>query len=145
MKRLLTVTCIVGWVLATGVVQASQAKGQLDPTKGSKNVDESVPFAPDAVLAAAREALLAHGCEIDPKKTKPDYLECKRAQHVGVFVGSGGEKITIRLTAAGDGTRVEVRTVKGFVGMAGMKNWSTPVFRELMQILKGSQAPVAIF
>jgi hypothetical protein len=110
---------------------------QADPTKGSKDIDKVIEYAPDKVLQAAREAFLVYGCDIDAKKDKPDYVECKRANKMGVFVGSGGEKLSVRVSAKGTSTRVEVKTSKTFVGIAGQKNWSTPVFDEMLKILKG--------
>jgi len=113
------------------------AKAETDPTKDSKNMDETVAYPMAKVLEAARQAMLTYGCDVDAKKEKPNYLECQRGRHMGVMVGSGGEKITVTLTAKGSDTRVEVKTVKGFVGMAGMKNWSTPVYNEIVKNLKG--------
>jgi len=92
----------------------------------------------DKVLNAARQALTTYGCDVKKDKEKADYLECTRDRHVGVFVGSGGEKVTVKLSAKGNETRVEVKTGKGFVGRLGKKNWSTPIFDEMMKTLKGS-------
>jgi hypothetical protein len=72
------------------------------------------------------------------KKEEPDYLECTRDRHIGAFVGSGGEKVTVRLTAKGGETRVQIKTGKGFVGRLGKKNWSTPIFDDMMKTLTGS-------
>jgi len=55
-----------------------------------------------------------------------------------VFVGSGGEKVKVKLSAKGSETRVKISTGKGFVGRVGKKNWSTPIFDEMMRILKSS-------
>jgi hypothetical protein len=90
----------------------------------------------DKALEAAKQALATYGCSI--KKERADYLECARDRHVGVFVGSGGEKVTVKLSAKGGETRVEIKTGKGFVGRVGKKNWSTPIFDEMMKTLKGS-------
>ena len=88
------------------------------------------------VLDAVKLAISTYGCDV--KKEKPDYLECTRDRHVGAFVGSGGEKVTVQLSAKGSETRVEIKTGKGFVGRLGKKNWSTPIFDEMMKTLKGS-------
>jgi hypothetical protein len=90
----------------------------------------------DKTLEAAKQALATYGCNI--KKERADYLECTRDRHVGVMVGSGGEKVTVKLSAKGSETRVEIKTGKGFVGRVGKKNWSTPIFDEMMKTLKGS-------
>ena len=88
------------------------------------------------MLDAARQALNTYGCDV--KKEKPDYLECTRDRHVGAFVGSGGEKVTVQLSTKGSETRVEIKTGKGFVGRLGKKNWSTPIFDDMLKTLQGS-------
>jgi hypothetical protein len=105
-----------------------------DPSKGSKDVDQVVPYSMDKVLEASKLAMATYGCEI--KNEKPDSLECTRSRHVGVFVGSGGEKVTVRLKPKGAETQVIVTTGKGFVGRVGKKNWSTPIFDEIVKNLR---------
>jgi hypothetical protein len=107
-----------------------------DPTKGSKDINEVVEYPIAKVLEAAKQALATYGCEI--KKEKPDYLECTRSRHIGAFVGSGGEKVTVQLSSEGDRTKVIIKTGKGFVGRLGKKNWSTPTFNEIVRILKSA-------
>jgi hypothetical protein len=123
-------------ICAEAVQSLNQEKEKDNPTKGSKDVDQTVPYPMDKTLEAAKQALATYGCNI--KKEKADYLECTRDRHVGVFVGSGGEKVTVKLSAKGSETRVEIKTGKGFVGRVGKKNWSTPIFDEMMKTLKGS-------
>lgn len=139
-RRLLVMVCLI----ASGVVtsgpmrrvhaQPAQAE-KPDPAKDSKDVDQTVAFPMAQVLDAAKQALATYGCDI--KKETADTLECTRDRHIGAFVGSGGEKITVRLSAKGKETRVEVKTGKGFVGRLGKKNWSTPVFEDMLATLKG--------
>jgi hypothetical protein len=130
---LLTLSLVI---CAQAVQPLYQEKGKDDRTKGSKDVDQTVAYPMDKVFDAAKQALLTHGCNI--KKEKADYLECTKDRHIGMVVGSGGEKITVKLTPKGNETRVEIKTGKGFVGRLGKKNWSTPVFDEMMKTLKGS-------
>ena len=118
------------------VKPANQAEEKDDASKGSKDVDRTVAYPIAKVLDAAKQALNTYGCDV--KKEKPDYLECTRDRHVGAFVGSGGEKVTVQLSAKGSETRVEIKTGKGFVGRLGKKNWSTPIFDDMMKTLKGS-------
>jgi hypothetical protein len=127
------VLVMVAMLLAPGAAAARQEK---DPTDGSKDVDRVVQHAPERVLGAAKQALSTYGCEV--KKERGDYLECTRSRHVGVFVGSGGEKVTVQLSATDGGTRVVIKTGKGFVGRLGKKNWSTPIFTELERLLQQS-------
>ena len=138
--------CVCTCALAVSL--ASVAHGQLaleaaiqeeqkdDPSKDSKDVDQTIAYPLAKVLEAARQALATYGCDV--KKEKPDYLECTRSRHVGVMVGSGGEKVTVELSEKGAETRVQIKTGKGFVGRLGKKNWSTPIFDEMMKTLKGS-------
>lgn len=123
---------------ALAVQPVSQEKEKDDPSKGSKDVDQTIAYPMAKVLDAARQAIATYGCDSKKDKEKPDYLECTRDRHVGVFVGSGGEKVTVKLTEKGNETRVEIKTGKGFVGRVGKKNWSTPIFNEMMKSLKGS-------
>jgi len=125
-------------ISAQATQPGNQEKEKDDPSKGSKDVDQTVAYPMDKVLAAARQALATYGCDVKKDKEKPDYLECTRDRHVGVFVGSGGEKVTVKLSPKGSETRVEIKTGKGFVGRLGKKNWSTPIFDEMMKTLKGS-------
>ena len=145
-NRFRVVVCAWTWGLAAGVVSlalpqpalvaASQEEKNDDASKDSKDVDRTVAYPAAKVLEAARQALTTYGCEV--KKAKPDYLECTRSRHVGVVVGSGGEKVTVQLTAMGPETRVQIKTGKGFVGRLGKKNWSTPIFDDMMTTLRGS-------
>lgn len=114
----------------------NQAEDKDDPSKGSKDVDRAVAYPMAQVLDAAKQALMTYGCSV--KKEKPDYLECTRDRHIGVVVGSGGEKVTVQLSAKDSETRVVIKTGKGFVGRLGKKNWSTPIFDEMMKTLKSS-------
>jgi hypothetical protein len=72
------------------------------------------------------------------KNARPDYLEGTRSRRIGLMLGSGGEKVTVKLTSDSSKTRVKVETGKGFVGRLGKKNWSTPIFNEALKILGGS-------
>ncbi len=117
-------------------LSASQDEEEDGPSKGSKDVEQTVAYPMAAVLDAAKQALATFGCDI--KKEKPDYLECTRDRHVGVMMGSGGEKVTVQLAADGNQTRVAVKTGKGFMGRLGKKNWSTPIFNDMIKTLKGS-------
>jgi len=115
-----------------------QEKEKEDPSKGSKDVDQTIAYPMPKVLDAARLAMATFGCDSKKDKEKADYLECTRDRHVGVMVGSGGEKVTVKLSEKGSETRVEIKTGKGFVGRLGKKNWSTPILNEMMKTLKGS-------
>jgi hypothetical protein len=134
-------------VIATLEARTGKRIGTLDsnhsefnPTAGSKDVDTVVPYRRDAVASAIKSAMEGMGCDV--KKAKADRLECKRpwakGRHDTERTGSGGEKVTAKLDAKGDQTRVRIETEKGFVGRLVKKNWSTPIYDAMM---KGLQEP----
>jgi hypothetical protein len=136
-RRALSSAVLAMAIAFGGAVLAQEpAKTDANPTSGSKDVDRVVSHAPDRVIGAAKQALTTYGCEM--KKERADYLECTRSRHLGVFVGSGGEKITVQLSPKEGGTRVVIKTGKGFAGRLGKKNWSTPVFAEMERLLQPS-------
>ena len=124
---------LLACVLTSWISQDLAAQPQ-DPTRGSKNVSQVVPFPMEAVMEAAKKAVQLYGCNI--KKETRGYLECTRSREIGVFVGSGGEKVKVSLSKKAKGTQVRINTGKGFVGRLGKKNWSTPIFNEMVRRLK---------
>ena len=87
-----------------------------------------------AVQKAAVDALTVVG--VDIKKQDPNYVEGKRSRKVGVFVGSGGEVLSVALTAVTpDTTQAKVRTNKTFVGRMGQKVWDQDVVNEMAKAL----------
>lgn len=88
-------------------------------------------------LKGALEAL-----EFEVKKESGNQIEAHRRRHVGVFVGSGGEKVVLQLAEAEEngkkGTRVSGETKKGFVGRAGQKSWTNAVLDQTSCILDKS-------
>jgi len=119
---------LISWIIQDLAAQ------QPDPTRGSKNVDQVVPFPMEAVMKAAKKAVLVYGCS-NIKKEATGYLECTRPREVGVFVGSGGEKVKVWLSKKANGTQIRINTGKGMMGRLGKKNWSTPIFNEMMEML----------
>jgi hypothetical protein len=89
-------------------------------------------FSPDKVKVAVTDAMKS--LEFDIKKDKDNQLEGQRKRHMGVFVGSGGEKLEVQLAEAEEagtkGTRVTAETKKTFVGRAGQKSWAAAVLDE---------------
>ena len=104
-----------------------------------KGVQATLDATPEAVHKAAADALAVIGCEI--KKDEPTHLEGVRTRKIGVFVGSGGETVTVSIAAQGDGkTNVDIRTKRTFVGGAGQKNWDQPVLDEIHKSLSSPAA-----
>jgi hypothetical protein len=155
-SRLNTLRARVAWVLATGAfiwvvpsawAQDKQPQGPAtlpgceDQVKSGGQKGKQERFYPSPlpkVKEAAVEALQA--LEFEVKKNTKDSLEAHKARHVGVFVGSGGEKV--RLDFREDeqngqkGTMVTGETKKGFVGRAGQKTWTDAVLAQTACILQ---------
>lgn len=91
----------------------------------------------DAVAAAMKPAMESVGCNV--KKATAEQLECKRpwARDNDIErTGNGGEEVTAKLEAKGEQTRVRISTEKGFHHRLGKKNWSTPIYQEMMKNLQ---------
>jgi hypothetical protein len=100
--------------------------------KAGKEKGEQQRFFP-APLATVKEAAVnaLSALEFEVKKDKGQEIEAHKKRRVGVFVGSGGEKVVLRFDEAEEGgqkgTRVTGETKKGFVGRAGEKSWTNAV------------------
>jgi hypothetical protein len=108
-----------------------------NPTAGSKDTDEVVPFRMDAVAGALKPAMESMGCNVT--HATANRIECKREWAKGrdtERTGSGGEKVTATLEAKGEQTRVRISTEKGFRGRMVKKNWSTPIYEQMLKSLQ---------
>jgi hypothetical protein len=86
------------------------------------------------VQKAAVDALTTVGVTI--KKQEANVVEGKRKNKVGLFVGSGGEILTVTMTEIDAGkTSTKVRTTKTFAGRAGQKVWDQQVLEEMSKVL----------
>lgn len=83
---------------------------------------------------AAVDALAVVGCVIMEKR--PNYVEGRRPNYLGLFVGSGGETVKVWLEALEpQKTNVKIKTEKSFVGIAGQKDWYEQVLAEMTKAL----------
>lgn len=102
--------------------------------KKKKGITQSFDHSQADVHAAAMSALAQYGFVI--KNNEEDLLEAKRSSKIGLVVGSGGEKMAVKLKALSDTqTEVHVRTKKTFVGIAGQKNWDDEVIAAIADAL----------
>jgi hypothetical protein len=119
-------------------IDAVESKSSsFNPIAESKDMDEVIPFKVDAIVAALKAAMDSVGCDV--KKASAKRVECKRARSYGKGTeraGVGGEKVTAELKPKGDQTRVRLSTEKGMLGRIYKKNWSTPIFLEMMKKLQ---------
>ena len=112
-----------------------------NPTAESKDVDEVVPFGSDRVTAALKPAMESNGCKV--KRVTENHIGCKRSRGYSEQTGSGGESVTASLEAHGDQTRVRITTGKGVAGRLGKKNWSMPIYKEMIKTLQTPARAVA--
>jgi hypothetical protein len=72
----------------------------LNPTVGSKDMDETIPFGVGAVVAALKPAMESVGCQV--RDTTANRIECKRVRGYSERTGGvGGEKVTATVEAKG--------------------------------------------
>jgi len=90
------------------------------------------------VKAAATEALQA--LEFEVKEKTNDSLEAHKARHMGLFVGSGGEKVVLSFREAEQngqkGTMVTGKTKKSIIGIVGQKTWTSAVLAQTACVLQ---------
>jgi len=126
-------------------LDSKTSPGVLNPTVGSKDIDEVVPFAMDVVIAALKPAMASVGCKVKEKDTTADRIVCRRlfgfSERTG---GPGGERVTATVEARGEQAHVRIWTGKKFVDHVRADNWSTMVYQEMMNSLqKTAQSGVA--
>jgi hypothetical protein len=122
------------------IAEAAPGPSPIDPTANSKDIDELVPYSLDAIAAALTPAMESMGCKVS--KTAPGEVECKRGRATAMseLNGVGGEKVTALLQSQGSATRVQITTGLGFEGRLNKRNWSTPIYNEMLTQLKSATA-----
>jgi hypothetical protein len=118
----------------------ANSSSTIDPAAGSEDIDEVVPFGIDKVLAALKPAMETYGCNVT--ESTANRIECKRARGYSQkenVNGNGGESVTATVETQGDQTRVRIATGKGFYGRLEKKNWSTPIYNEVLKGLRKTQ------
>lgn len=113
----------------------------LNPTAGSKDVDEVVSYSADALIAAIKPAMADVGCSVTVEK--PGRVECKRPRGGSELTGPGGEKVVATFEPKGDQTSVHIETDRGFNGHMMKKNWSTPIYKEMIGKLEHPEKQTA--
>jgi len=123
-----------------GILQdASVETGAPGERTAPLDVDETIPFPMDKVMAAVKPAMESVSCNV--KESSADHVECKRPRVATDwrFNDVGGESVTALLEAQGDQTRIRITTGKGFYGRLGKDSWSMPIFQEMMKRLQQAQ------
>jgi len=95
-------------------------------------------------MAQVREAALKSlkDLEFNVRRASDTELEASKKRHIGLLIGSGGEKMTLQFEEAVQGgrrgTRVTGETKKGFVMRAGQKSWTNAVLDQTACTLHGT-------
>ena len=62
-------------------------------------------------------------------------IQAQRNRHFGLFVGSGGEELSIAFKSIGDDkTFVTIATKTGFIGGAGQRAWSCEIVDQMVKL-----------
>ena len=102
----------------------------VDPTVGSHDEDQIVPFPIDQVRTQLKSAM--ENCYCKVTKSKSGRIECSRRLKPPDSIG-GGEGVTAILEAQGQQTQLQIRTAKGLG-----RNWSSPIYLETLRLLKAA-------
>lgn len=95
-------------------------------------------------VAKVREAALKSlkDLEFNVRRASDMELEASKKRHIGLLIGSGGEKMTLQFEEAVQGgqrgTRVTGETKKNFVMRAGQKSWTNAVLDQTACTLHSS-------
>jgi hypothetical protein len=106
----------------------------LDPTVASKDIYEAVPFPSERVAAALKQAMGRFGCRV--QKESSSSIQCKRRLGNSTLTGPGGETVIASIEAQGAGTHIRIVSKKVVVRN---RNWSTPVYQDMMRELGAPQ------
>lgn len=105
------------------------------PIKGEECYDASVLLGVNLNRARDIAKKVLVGVDSTITEEADTLIKAKRNRHVGVFVGSGGEVLSVKLTETGeDKTFTAVTTKTGFVGGAGQKAWSCQIVDEMVKM-----------
>jgi hypothetical protein len=119
----------IACVVFLGVAAAFTAGCSSTPVTGS------FPFPLDRVQRAAVDAVVMNG--FDVQKEQPTCVEGHRPHKIGLFLGSGGETVTISLRPhEPSGTDVTVETTMSLLGIVGQRSWSADVFDQMRESLE---------
>jgi hypothetical protein len=136
------VVLLMGVMVAQGQEPAPLAGCESKEVKsGGEKTQERFFAAPLPKVKEALTGALA-ALEFDVKKDKDNVIEAHKRRHVGVFMGSGGEKVILHLKETGqdgkNGTQVTGETVKGMVGRLGQRSWTSAVLDQTSCTLEKS-------
>jgi hypothetical protein len=132
-----TLSLITGLFGCAGVQTSSQTYSESmkvnEPAKTKGCYDAAVLLGKNLVDSKVIAKKVLAGIDSTIEKETENQLNAQRNRHIGLFVGSGGEELTVELKAiSADRTFVSVATKTGFVGGAGQKPWSCQVVDDMV-------------
>jgi hypothetical protein len=104
---------------------------------GPEDVDSIIPFEVDKVTAALKPAMESVDCKVE--EATATRIECKRPRTTSGHYVYGGESVTAVLEAQGSKTRVVITTGKGFYGRLRKRDWSIPIYQQMVKNLEQPQ------
>jgi hypothetical protein len=105
------------------------------PEKDAGCYDAAVLLGVDFERAREIARKVIVGLDATIKGETDDHIEAQRNRHMGLFVGSGGEKFVVELKRVDDNTTFITATTKtGFVGAMGMKPWSCQMVDAMVEM-----------
>jgi hypothetical protein len=127
------------WIKTFSDATFDSVTSSFDSAWMSVDVDEVIPFAADKALAALKPAMESQECNVTAESA--GRLECKRprGRTSSEHSGEGGESVTAMLEAQGDKTHVRITTGLGFYGRLAKRNYSTPIYEEMIRNLQKGQ------
>jgi len=119
---------------------AACADTEIRPGKEKGKQERFYPMPPSKVRAALLKSL--NDLEFHIHKATDTEIEASKKRHIGLVVGSGGEKMTLHFEAATEGGRrgtlVAGETKKGLVMRAGQKSWTNAILDQANCVLHTS-------
>jgi hypothetical protein len=127
------------WIKTFSEATFDSVTSSFDSAWMSVDVDEVIPFAMDKAVAALKPAMESQECNVTTDSA--GRVECKRprGRTSSEHSGTGGESVTAVLEAQGDKTHMVIATGLGFAGRLGKRNYSTPIYEQMMRNLQKGQ------
>jgi hypothetical protein len=127
------------WIKTFSDATFDSVTSSFDSAWMSVDVDEVIPFPADKALAALKPAMQSQECNVSAESA--GRLECKRprGRTSSEHSGEGGESVTAVLEAQGDKTHVLITTGLGIYGRLAKRNYSTPIYEEMIRNLQKGQ------
>jgi hypothetical protein len=134
---IVSLSFVAGLFGCAGVQTSSQVYSESmkvnEPAKTKGCYDASVLLDKNFADAKAIAKKVLAGIDSTIEEETENQIDAQRNRHIGLFVGSGGEELSVALKAVSpDRTFVTVTTKTGFVGGAGQKGWSCKMVDDMV-------------